>query len=200
MRTRQFCSIASFLFAVGTSGVGTASVFLPAGAGPVVLPGATSAAEADLAGTVISDKMIPFSINNAMGAVLFSGQLQNRVVRSSRNGFLHFYYSIRNTRPGLNGVIRSVFTRTFAATPNVFVDWRPDGLGQINPVTATRTSGVGDLIRFNFVPSGSALISGRESKFFFIKTKVANFVAAGQTRIQLTSGEAVVLNTMSPVN
>ena len=199
MKMNRYGVLTSFVVAVTLTGIAKGSVLLPIGGGPVVLPGSTAAAEPDLAGTVMRDNLIPFRVSNAAGSLLFVGELQNRVVRSSRGSVLHFYYSIRNTQAGLNGIISNVYTRSFAPTPTVAVDWRPDGLGQVNPLRATRSIGTGDLIRFNFPSTISALSGGRESKFFFIKTNVLNYALNGQTRIQLTSGESIVLNTAAPI-
>lgn len=175
-----------------------ASVPLPAGAGPVLLPGSTAAAEADLAGTVVHDKLIPFRIASAAGALLFQGVLQNRVVKSASSD-LHFYYRIRDTKPGLNGIIKTITTISYAAAPVLSVDWRPDGLGTIKPKSAQRSAAPGGTIRFEFDIAGPVLVGGTESKFFYLKTaRVANFKESGNTRIQLASGEAVVLRTAAP--
>lgn len=175
-----------------------ASVLLPPGGGPVALPGTTAAMEADLAGGVLHDKLIPFQIHAPTGALLFAGELQNRVVRSSRDGALHFYYSVRNTKPGLNGVVSAVTTQSFGVSPYAAVDWRPDGLGDVNPMRAQRSGGVGDTIRFLFPVSGHPLVGGEESRFFYIKTHAANFEEVGTTWIQLRTGEHVVLRTAAP--
>ncbi len=204
MKIQKFrLMIAPLLFAC-LSWQASASVFLPIGAGPLPLPGTTAAAETDLAGTVIHDKLIPFQITNGLGSLLFEGTLQNRVVKSSADGTLHFYYYIRNTRPGLNGIVGNVMTSSFATSRYLAVDWRPDGLGQVRPLMASRNAGTGNLVRFTF-PTAVAtaavgvLVGGRESKFFYLKTKVMNFKEIGQTRIQLTTGQFVTLQTMAPV-
>lgn len=177
-----------------------ASQFLPAGAGPVLLPGTTVAAEADLAGTVIHDKLIPFRIVSAAGALLFEGVLQDRVVKGN-NGDLHFYYRIRDTKAGLNGIIRYVTTISYAATPMLSVDWRPDGLGTINPISVQRSGAPGSTVRFEFPNAGAqVLVGGRESKFFYLKTvRASNFRESGSTRIQLLTGQGVTLKTVMPV-
>jgi hypothetical protein len=176
-----------------------ASEFLPAGAGPILLPGTTVAVEADLAGTVIHDKLIPFRIASAAGALLFEGVLQNRVVKGA-TGDLHFYYRIRDTKAGLNGIIRYVTTASYAATPMLSVDWRPDGLGTISPKSVQRSAAPGAIIRFEFVNGGpQVLVGGRESKFFYLKTvRASQFKELGSTRIQLVTGQAVSLRTVIP--
>jgi hypothetical protein len=179
-----------------------ASEFLPPGAGPVMLSGSTVALEADLAGTVIHDKLIPFRIASAAGVLLFQGVLQNRVVKNA-NGELHFYYRIRDTKAGLNGIIRSLTTISYAISPMLSVDWRPDGMGVINPKSAQRSAAPGPTIKFEFnvAPgAGPVLVGGTESKFFYLKTvRAANFDERGSTRIQLVTGQATVLNTAQPL-
>lgn len=54
----------------------------------IPLPGTTAAAEPDLAGTVVSDKLVPFSAGSAATPV--SGTLQVRVVRNAA-GKLSYY-------------------------------------------------------------------------------------------------------------
>jgi hypothetical protein len=175
-----------------------ASVAVVPGAAPVALPGTTAFAEGDLGGTVESDTLIPFRIMSAAGALLFQGTLQDRVVRSSTTGTLHFYYRIRNTTSGLNGIIRSVQSRSFEFAPVTFVDWRPDGLGSVNPVVASRSPAAGPVITFGFNPMVNPLVGGMESRFFFVKTEAKNFNQMGQTRIILRTGESVLLKTMQP--
>lgn len=180
--------------------VSSASVLLPPGSGPTVLVGATAAAEADLGGVVLYDKLLPFTIRGPGGAVLFVGQLQNRVVQSSRTGTLHFYYRIRDTKRGLNGVMEELRTYGFQKMSPLFADWRPDGLGTVHPHTAERSPGAGAIIAFNFDPTGSmALVSGMESKFFYLKTSAKRYVISGRTSLRLTSGQTVNLQTAMPI-
>lgn len=193
-------AMSAFLAMVCLASQGEASVALLPGLAPVALPGTTVAAEADLAGVVLQDNLLPFRITGAGGALLFEGQLQNRVVRSSVTGLLHFSYRIRDTLPGLNGIVRSVSTSSFADSGRLFVDWRPDGLGAIAPFLAQRSAGSGPLVRFDFRTSGSVLVGGAESRFFYIKTMKRNFAVGGQTRIQLVTGESAVVRTLMPAN
>jgi hypothetical protein len=175
-----------------------ASELLPAGAGPVMLPGTTAAVEADLAGTVIHDKLIPFRIVSAARALLFQGVLQNRVVKSA-SGELHFYYRIRDTKAGLNGIIKTLTTISFAATPMLSVDWRPDGLGTINPISAQRSAAPGGTVSFDFDITNHVMVGGVESKFIYLKSaRAINFSQKGSTRIQLATGEATVVRTAEP--
>lgn len=177
-----------------------ASVALPPGGPAIPLPaGTTAAAEPDLAGTVLRDALIPFTISVG-GAPVFQGVLQDRVVRSSASGRLHFYRRIRDTRRGLNGVVRSVTIESFAASPRLQADWRPDGLGTVAPTTVQRSVGTGARVRFTFpVAPATALIGGRESRFFYLKGTTLTSSNAGRTRIELTNGASATVDTAMPV-
>lgn len=189
-----FFATAAALFAASAQ----ASVALPPGGAPIALPGASVALEADLAGTVIRDSLIPFRITNPAGALMFEGKLQNRVVRSARTGLLHFYYSIRDTRPGLNGIVKSVVTKSFDSSSLILADWRRDGLGSVNPIRAQRSSAAGEVLKFDFDTTSNVLVGGRTSRFFFVKAKVQNYHTEGKTYIQLTTGDIATLTTFAP--
>jgi hypothetical protein len=189
-------SILSLNFIVAHSAF--ASVAVISGAGPTPILGTTAASEADLAGSVVQDNLLPFRILNAAGALLFEGKLQNRIVRSTQTGLLHFYYRIRDTKAGLNGIVKNVTTQSFALSPRTLADWRPDGLGAIDPFQVERSGGAGSLLRFDFDSTGDVLVGGQESKFFYIKTMNKNYKNLGQTRITLTTGDSTTLTTLAP--
>lgn len=199
LKTLRFGLLAFSLAALAYQSASSASVALPPGSGPTALVGTTALGESDLGGTVLYDKLLPFSIRGPGGAILFVGSLQNRVVKSARTGTLHFYYRIRNTKAGLNGIIKEVITNRFNQFPDLMVDWRPDGLGNVNPFSAERSPGAGTQISFSFNPTGSPiLVGGEESKFFYIKTKAKKHLLNGRTMIHLTTGEMANLQTAVP--
>jgi hypothetical protein len=191
--------ILSFIF-FSTTLIGlaaSASVNLPHGA-TVAVPGATASAEIDLAGGVVVDNLIPFKIVTSGGAVLYQGNLQNRVVRSTSTGQLHFYYRIRDTAAGLSGKVLGVSTQNFRVPPRIATSYRVDGLGTVAPVSATRSANGAQVI-FRFPAQGQGmLIAGQSSKFFELKTTAKNYNKDGLTRITLTTGESVVLKTVQP--
>lgn len=192
-----------FITILSISVLGTlaqASVPLAPGAGPVALPGSTASTIPRLGGTVAHDNLIPFQIMSATGALLYKGVLQDRVIRSSQTQTLHFYSRIRDTTPGLNGIVASVARLNFAPTPMVLVDWRPDGLGTVAPIVASRSAMPGVQIGYNFVgPIQPGLFSGQESRFFYAETRVKNFAITGRTIIRLRTGQSVVLQTATPL-
>ncbi len=116
----------------------------------VPLPGTTAAGEPDLAGVVLKDDLLRFEIKSATGAVLCAGRLQNRVVRSTKTGFMHFYYRLRDMRPGLPGQIVRVDTVDFRKPNRLLVDFRLDGLGVVAPSRASRNAPPGDRVTFHF--------------------------------------------------
>jgi len=72
----------------------------------LAVPATTAATEPVLDGVAVHDALLPFTIR-AAGAPLCRGQLQDRVVRSSRTGLLHFSYAIR-TISGSESIARIV--------------------------------------------------------------------------------------------
>ena len=157
----------------------------------IPLPSSTAATEPDLAGLVLHDSLIPFVIRDTLGRVQCRGRLQDRVVRSNQTGRLHFYYRIRGDHRRQRGHIRSAITLTFGLD-TLSVGYRLDGLGVVNPTSATRTA---DTVQFDFK---SALSCSAESRFFFIKTNAQKF-GPGQTALVLAGGGSVTLNTVAPV-
>jgi hypothetical protein len=152
----------------------------------------TAATEPDLAGVVVRDTLIPFTITDSLGRAMCKGQLQDRVVRSNTTGLLHFYYRIRGARGG--HTINAVATVNFGAD-TLNVAYRQDGLGAVHPVAALRNP-AGNRVEFRFKEPG--LRCDRESRFFFIKTKAKNFGPDGQTRLTLITGQTVALQTAQP--
>ena len=170
-----------------------AAVLVPGGA--IALSGTTSAARPELAGTVIYDVLIPFQIdiNGFPGNPLYQGNLQNRVVRSNIDGTLDFYYRIRDTNGGLNGILASAETDDFTGW-STDVDYRTDGLGSKETTRAER-SAAGDLVTLLY---GNSVFGGEESLFTFIKTDATQFTTGGQTTLKLGGGESITLDTVMP--
>lgn len=94
----------------------------------------------------------------------------------------------------MNSTIRIVTTDNFGVD-TLSVGWRLDGLGTVNPTTASRTA-TGETIEFAF--KDPVLRCGAESRFFFIKTSAEKFVPGGGTKLVLTTGESVSLKTVMP--
>ncbi len=146
-------------------------------------------------GSVVHDDLIPFEIRDTNNALLFAGELQNRVVRRDATGTLAFVYAIRNTEPGLNGAVDEVHTKDFA-TFLTDVEYSTTSLGTIAPTRAQRTTD-GSTVTFLF--GGSTVTPGTESRFMHISTEAIDFELNGSTKLTLQSGESVTLTTAMPV-
>ena len=133
------------------------------------LPGTTVAAEPQLAGVVQVDDLVPFSFSANGGTI--SGTTQVRVVRSSVDSTLDFYWRVVNdaTSSGAIGDFRigDFMDSTYNA------NYRIDGLGDVAPISAFRFSeSLDSFVNFQF---GDLLVPGTSSKFFFIDTDATSF-------------------------
>jgi hypothetical protein len=138
------------------------------------LPGTTAAAEPDLAGTVVSDKLVPFAIASASAPV--SGTLQVRVVRNAA-GKLAFYWKINNSAQS-TGAVHSL---SFTGFPKQAYDanWRMDGLGTVPPSSVIGNVSPLDLktwiCGFHFK---TPVKPGESSRFFFLRSGATASVPA----------------------
>lgn len=145
----------------------------------VALPGTTSAAEPQLAGTIIADLTQAFSFSAYGGTV--SGAVQSRVVRSDVDGTLDFYWRVFNDANSA-GDLSSFRLGAFMA-PQYEANWRIDGLGEVSPVSARLFGGVyagQGYVNFNFqrfddTGARYGLRAGESSNFFFLDTTAVNF-------------------------
>ena len=138
----------------------------PAGPFDVALPGTTAAAEPDLAGTVVSDKLVPFAIASPTAAV--SGTLQVRVVRNAA-GKLAYYWKINNSASS-KGAVDTFSVSSFPKQP-YDANWRKDGLGTVAPSSVEGAVSIVDfktwICGFRFkVP----VKPGESSRFFFLRS------------------------------
>jgi hypothetical protein len=173
---------ASTLGAVGAYGQ---SVPLPPGSIGVPLPGTTSALEPDLAGTVLADQLIPFTVfDNATGGIALTGTLQDRVVQETLTGNLDFYGRIVLTDFGNNlAAIDSIGMGSFAGF-NVNANFRTDDLGMQGPDAASRSSDGSEVGWYFESPARLGAPGGAsESFFFFAQTDAQNFDSNGSARI-----------------
>lgn len=138
------------------------------------LPGTTVAAEPQLAGVVLEDQVQAFSFNNGSGIV--SGTVQSRVVRSSVDGTLDFYWRVISDRSSA-GDIGSFRLGNFIA-PEYNANWRSDGLGTVAPDSAYRfgAPNVGAVnYIFGHTQGAPYLTPGSESYFMFLDTTATNY-------------------------
>ena len=185
---------AGALMVLSVTAASATSTSLPPG-GNVPASPTTAATEPDLAGTVIRDTLVSFTIKTAGGKVLCTGRLQDRVVRSTKTGRFHFYYRIRNTKGP--GAINRIDTTSFAGHP-LEVGYRTDGLGTVPPRVAMRSGAPGEVVTFELPDPPISCARHQESRFILIKTDADAFHTGGKTRIVATSGAQVTVPTVMP--
>ena len=162
----------------------------------VLLKPVTAAIESDLKGAVVRDEVIPVVIRDSDG-ISRQCTVQDRVVKSTDTGHLHFYHRIQYASGG-HEFIRYAWRRNFPTA--VFVGWRSDGLGKVEPLYAARGTRVAQII-FTFGGSGSiykGIPPGDSSRFFYIKTKATDYQVGGETTIVLMEGGKASIKTAQP--
>lgn len=157
-------------------GVPTAGTYFWVG-----LPGTTAAVEPVLAGTVIEDRIIPYSTPAGWSSPS-SGTVQVRTVRGA-DGRLSFYWRIK-ADPGSRDQVQGLEIREL---PRVAFDanWRQDGLGSIAPDEIYGLDWPdGWRLQFHF-RWPNAVHAGEESRFFFLRT---NARTSAPARIRVVFG------------
>ncbi|MGD2074437.1 MAG: VPLPA-CTERM sorting domain-containing protein [Gammaproteobacteria bacterium] len=162
----------------GLSALSVQAVVLNPGDTGVALPGTTVAANPQLAGTIIIDEAIPFSFSAGSGLGNITGQVQQRIVRSSVDNTLDFYWRVQN-HPTSAGAIGSFRIGDFVS-PEYNANWRIDGLGDTAPSDATRFSGILEsFVNFDFdvfsTDPADGLLPGQSSYFMFLDTTATNY-------------------------
>lgn len=144
----------------------------------LALPGTTVAAEPQLAGTVLVDELIPFSFSAGAGLGNITGEVQQRIVRSSVDGTLDFYWRVMNDLNSAAAI--GSFRLGNFVSPEYNANWRIDGLGNESPDSATRFTGAMDsYVNFNFnlfsTNPGDGLLPGQSSYFLLLDTTALNY-------------------------
>lgn len=172
--------------------VAQATVLPPGGA--IALSGTTAAAQPELGGLVVVDDLIPYQIfgGGVGNPLLYEGNLQARIVRSTLSGNLIFNYQLQDPNSGLNGIMSTFEASDFAGW-STDVEYRTDGLGSKAPTRATRSNDGSD-VTFLF---GNSLFSNEDSHTMHILTNAKEYTT-GQTTLRLTDGSSVVLSTYQP--
>ena len=141
----------------------------------VALPGTTVAAEPQLAGTVLVDKLTDFTIAGEG----ITGHIKSRGVRSSLDGTLDFYWRVFND-PTSRGNVGNFRIGEFIA-PEYNANWRIDGLGDVAPNSAYMFGGTyagRGYINFQFFDAASStgtLMPGQSSYFIFLDTTATSY-------------------------
>jgi hypothetical protein len=151
----------------------------------VALPGTTSFAEPQLAGVILVDEEIPFSFSAGPALGDITGHVQQRVVRSTVDGTIDFYWRIFNDTDSAAAI--GSFRLGDFVSPEINANYRTDGLGDTAPDSAHRFTGTLDsFVNFNFnVFSSPGLEPGHESFFLLLDTTATNF--AKTARYDLTN-------------
>lgn len=160
--------------------------------GGLIFPtGTTSAADPDLAGSVVQDDLEQFGAIVPPGLSYYAlGNVQDRVVRSATTGDLVFNLRLRDmtsTYKADSIRITGMELGNFAAYGlfDTDVDFRVDGDGDKGLLSANR-SGDGDRLSFVFDPifiSGLFQVPSEESLFVSIKTDATHWVNEGRLTI-----------------
>ncbi|HEY0408154.1 MAG TPA: hypothetical protein VGC89_20620 [Pyrinomonadaceae bacterium] len=164
--------------------------------GRVRVTGTTAQARPELGGVVLEDQIRAF----ANGSV--SGTLQDRVVRSSRDGSLAFYYRIRELRGGnINQAIVLGDWFLGGHVPSaVDADFRLDGLGEVGPFQMN-FDGSNMLFEFSgWNPPPPPITPTALSRFMFIIAPgVTEYQTGGKVTISSTTFSAEIRNCFRPV-
>lgn len=150
------------------------------GATVALVTGTSSAAEPQLAGTIIEDRTDAFSFSSTNGTV--SGSLQSRVVRSI-DGTVDFYWRVFSDARSADDIgsfrLGNLFTSVYR------VNWRNDGSGDVAPVNAHRFTGTQSAaFNFNFqhlndLGAMVGLGADKSSFFMFLDTDATTYDFSG---------------------
>jgi len=159
---------------------------VPLGA-TVPVGGTTFAARPELGGTVIRDALIPLTVTDSAGTVLFKGNLQDRVVQETVSHTLDFYQTLRSdTSMPMRSILDAARRINFGGVITD-MDYRTDGLGNPNchPWTASHPSSAE--IDFDFGPNHAILAPGDMTLFYFCRTNATSFDVNGKTDMEFIS-------------
>ena len=167
------------------------AVILPGGY--TSLSGTTTAASPQLAGTVIEDDVVPFAFSSAGGTV--TGTVQSRVVRSTLDGTLDFYWRIISDARSSDTITQ--FRIGDFVAPLYSGDYATDGLGDIGPDAAFKFPGPA----VNFVfghENGSELGPGMSSYFLFLDTSANTYNRSAFYDLTTHSAISTQFSTFAP--
>lgn len=194
------------LVACMTTLAATASAIPLFPGGMVSLAGTTAAAQPNLAGLVLVDTLRPFT--TTVNGTVYSGTVQDRVVRETSTGKLDFYYRIMLDKQWLQDGQLLVGRANFPAgspTATAFtgittdVNYRLDGLGLQGPAEAARTSD-GNWVIFSYDGITIGPGSSDSTRFTYISTNAKKFNASGKIVFLFSGGTPVVLPAYAPTN
>jgi hypothetical protein len=174
MSIGAFYRIVGFLVVVSHFVSPRPALSTPLSGGDHVLGGTNVAARPELAGIVLEDVATPYDFTR-LGRRL-TGVVQNRVVQSTVDGTLDFYWRIRPDAAS-TGEITTFRVGGFGEFA-LDSDWRTDGLGHVAPDIA-RDFGNGS-VNFLFSEVGVGPAEQDSSRFFFLDTEATHYNEFGQ--------------------
>jgi hypothetical protein len=193
--SRTFASAATSLFLVFSAGQ-TFAEFLIENTS-VALSGTTSALRPELAGTIIEDRVRPFSLTLPTGG-LITGSIQDRVVRQDGAGTLDFYWRVLSDTSSA-GDLAYFRIGNFVPNPYVFdANYRTDGSGDVPASAAFLFGGVH--AGQGYVNFAVTISPGQSSLFMFLSTSATEYgdVAAMDVATPGTTEASNLLSTFAP--
>lgn len=156
--------------------------------GRTSLLGTTSASQPQLAGTVVADRNVPFSFDLpvvfGVGGGTVSGVIQERVIRSSLDGTLDFYWRVSNDASSKQPIGKVVVDNFLASTYDG--NWRTDSLGDVGAKYGSHTA---DLVTFSFddifdIIRFGGIAPGTSSHLFYLDTQATAFSDTGTVTLK----------------
>jgi hypothetical protein len=145
------------------------------------LPGTTVGLEPQLAGVILEDHLQAFEFETEFGRI--RGQLQSRVVRSTLDGTLDFYWRVFNDEDSAAS-LRMFRVRNFIAPEapdGLRSDWRIDGLGDMAPDRAQAVNPNLFLYVFHDDTANDPFLRpGMSSKLFFLDTQATHYAMTAE--------------------
>lgn len=185
--------VGAALMAAATS---ASAVILPTGVW-TPLPGTTVALQPELEGVALEDELQAFSFATDGGTV--SGAVQSRVVRSTVDGTLDFYWRILTDASSTVPLVTFRLGNFFS--PSYDANWRIDGLGDTAPSQAMLFGGGGGKINFRFDAGGpgTGILPGGESYFLMLDTSYTAYARSAIYDLTGRDGISDLFTTFAPI-
>lgn len=160
---------------------------------PQPLPGTTAALERYLAGSVIYDRVVPFTPGPG-GAPGTQGTVQVRILKRA-DATLDFYWRVTNDARS-TAPVTAVQVRGFPKlTYNV--NWRMDGAAGVAPQTiAGATNQNVWVLAFQF---GQPIAPGQSSRFFFVGSGYHSWVPDPHTMLRIRNPAGIAADLPTPL-
>lgn len=188
-----------FALAMTSLSLGTNADAVVLSIGTTPISGTTVAANPQLAGIVLEDDVVPFSF--AAGGGTVSGSVQSRVVRSSVDGTLDFYWRVINDAN--SAIAISSFRLGNFVTAVYDGNYRLDGTGDVGPGSVLRFNE--PALNFRFDGAGGAAPStikaGASSYFMFLDTNATAYARTASYDLTVSDSSEIsgLYATFAPV-